>query len=82
MTSKKGLKDFDENLKKAGSMIGQLFARSQKKLEETGKQAIKTATELVETVSQTAEKNSRIHSRKDSRRHCHWYCSQGNCPCP
>ena len=56
MTSKKGLKDFDENLKKAGSMIGQLFARSQKKLEETGKQAIKTATELVETVSQTAEK--------------------------
>ena len=56
MTTKKGLKDFDEHLKKAGSVIGQLFARSQKKLEESGKQAIKTATELVETVSKTAEK--------------------------
>ena len=56
MTPKKGFKDFDENLKKAGSAIGQLLARSQKKLEESGKQAIKTAAELVETVTKTAEK--------------------------
>jgi nucleotidyltransferase/DNA polymerase involved in DNA repair len=55
-TPQKGLKNFDENLKKVGSVLGRLFARSQKKLEESGRQAIKTAGELVETAAKTAEK--------------------------
>ena len=55
-TPPKGLKGFDENLKKAGSVLGRLFARSQKKLEESGRQAIKTAGELVDTATKTAEK--------------------------
>ncbi|MEN8134700.1 MAG: winged helix-turn-helix domain-containing protein [Thermodesulfobacteriota bacterium] len=53
---KKGLKNFDESLKKAGSALGKLFARSQKKLEEGGRQAVKTASELVDTATKTAEK--------------------------
>jgi hypothetical protein len=53
---KKGLKDFDESLKKAGSALGRLFARSQKKLEERGRQAVKTASVFVDTATKTAEK--------------------------
>ncbi|MCK4838599.1 MAG: winged helix-turn-helix domain-containing protein [Desulfobulbaceae bacterium] len=55
-TSHKGLKNFDENLKKAGSALGRLFARSQKKLEESGRKAVKTANEMVDTATRTAEK--------------------------
>ncbi len=65
-TSHKGLKNFDETLKKAGSALGRFFARSQKKLEESGRQAVKTASELVDTATRTAEKTvestvERIH---------------------
>ena len=56
MSAKKGLQDFDENVKKAGAAIGQLLGRFQTNLDKTGKQAIKTAKELVETASKTAEK--------------------------
>ncbi len=56
MSAKKGLKDFDETVKKAGAAIGQLLGRFQSNLDKTGRQAISTAKELVETVSKTAEK--------------------------
>ena len=56
MSAKKGLKDFDETVKKAGTAIGQLLGRFQTNLDKTGRQAISTAKELVETVSKTAEK--------------------------
>jgi hypothetical protein len=56
MSAKKGLKDFDESVKKAGTAIGQLLGRFQTNLDKTGRQAISTAKELVETVSKTAEK--------------------------
>lgn len=55
MASGKGLKDFDENLKKAGSAIGQLLARSQAKLEKTGRQAIETTEKLVNNMTKKAE---------------------------
>ena len=66
MSAKKGLQDFDESVKKAGAAIGQLLGRFQNNLDKTGKQAIKTAKELVETASKTAEKTvgstvERIH---------------------
>jgi hypothetical protein len=66
MAAKKGLQDFDENVKKAGAAIGQLLGRFQSHLDKTGRQAIKTAKELVETASKTAEKTvgstvERIH---------------------
>jgi hypothetical protein len=51
---RKGLKDFDENLKKAGAAIGQLLARSQAKLEKTGRQALKTTGKLVDTMTKKA----------------------------
>ena len=56
MPAKKGLQDFDESVKKAGAAIGQLLGRFQTNIDKTGKQAIKTAKELVETASKTAEK--------------------------
>jgi len=56
MPAKKGLQDFDENVKKAGAAIGQLLGRLQSKLDKSGRQAISTAKELVETASKTAEK--------------------------
>jgi len=56
VTSKKGLKDFDENLKKAGAAIGQLLARSQAKLEKTGKQALKTTEMLVGAITLKSER--------------------------
>ena len=56
MSAKKGLHDFDENVKKAGAAIGQLIGRLQTRLDKTGRQAISTAKELVETASKTAEK--------------------------
>jgi hypothetical protein len=56
MSAKKGLQDFDDNVKKAGAALGQLLGRFQTNLDKTGKQAIKTAKELVETASKTAEK--------------------------
>ena len=51
----KGLKDFDENLKKAATAIGQLLARSQTKLEKTGRQALKTTGRIVDSVTKKAE---------------------------
>ena len=51
----KGLKDFDENLKKAATAIGQLLARSQTKLEKTGRQALKTTGKIVDSVTKKAE---------------------------
>ena len=56
MSAKKGLQDFDESVKKAGAAIGQLLGRFQNNLDKTGRQAIKTAKELVETASKTAER--------------------------
>jgi hypothetical protein len=52
---KKGLKDFDKNLKKAGTAIGQLLARSQAKLEERGRQALKSTGKLVDSMTKKAE---------------------------
>jgi hypothetical protein len=49
------MKDFDKNLKKAGAAIGQLLARSQAKLEKTGRQALKTTGKLVDTMTKKAE---------------------------
>ena len=55
VASKKGLTDFDENVKKAGSAIGKLLARSQAKIEKAGRQALKTTGELVETMTKKTE---------------------------
>lgn len=55
MAPGKRLKDFDENLKKAGAAIGQFLARSQAKLEKTGSRAIKSTEKLVDTMARRAE---------------------------
>lgn len=55
MASKKGLKDFDKHLKKAGSAIGQLLARSQAKIEKTTRQAQKSTEKLVGTLAHKSE---------------------------
>ncbi|MDF1577888.1 MAG: hypothetical protein P1P81_05520 [Desulfobulbales bacterium] len=51
MAPKKGLKDFDKQLKKAGTAIGQLLARSQAMIEKATRQAKKTTGKLAETIA-------------------------------
>lgn len=53
-TSKKGRK-LEKNLKKAASTIGKTLARTQVKIEKTGRRAVKGAEKLVEGITHSAE---------------------------
>ena len=53
-TSKKGRK-LEDGLKKAATSIGKTLARSQDKIEKTGRRAVKNAEKLVEGITHSAE---------------------------
>lgn len=53
-TSKKGRK-LEDGLKKAATSIGKTLARSQDKIEKTGRRAVKSAEKLVEGITHSAE---------------------------
>lgn len=55
MAPRKKVNDFESSLKKAGSTIGQLVAKSQAKIEKTRRQAIEKTGKLFASISQKAE---------------------------
>ena len=56
MANKRKSDKIDENMKKAASSIGKALARSQVKLEKTGRKAVKKAGAMVDKVTHSAER--------------------------
>jgi hypothetical protein len=55
MTTKKKGRKLEDGLKKAATSIGKTLARSQVKIEKTGRKAVKKAEKLVEGITHSAE---------------------------
>lgn len=55
MTVRKKSRKLEQGLKKAATTIGKSLARSQVKIEKTGRQAVKSAEKLVESMTHSAE---------------------------